>query len=136
MRSQAEGEKPPRANWALAVLGILLLAGAYYLAVTIREPLAALTWFFIAVLMVIAATYLLFISGSVALCRLLQKNPRFYYQKRHFVSVSSLVYRMKRNGAGLASICILGTMVLVMLSSTTCLYFGAEDSLHLSLIHI
>ena len=128
MRSQAEGEKPPRANWALALLGILLLAGAYYLAVTIREPLAALTWFFAAVLMVIAATYLLFISGSVALCRLLQKNPRFYYQKRHFVSVSSLVYRMKRNGAGLASICILGTMVLVMLSSTTCLYFGAEDS--------
>ena len=63
------------------------------------------------------------------LCRLLQKNPRFYYQKRHFVSVSSLVYRMKRNGAGLASICILGTMVLVMISSTTCLYFGAEDSL-------
>lgn len=130
MRSQAEGEKPPRANWALAVLSILLLAGAYYLAVTIREPLAALTWFFAAVLMVVAATYLLFISGSVTLCRLLQKNPRFYYQKRHFVSVSSLVYRMKRNGAGLASICILGTMVLVMLSSTTCLFFGAEDSLH------
>lgn len=115
---------------ALALLGILLLAGAYYLAVTIREPLAALTWFFAAVLMVIAATYLLFISGSVTLCRLLQRNPRFYYRKRHFVSVSSLVYRMKRNGAGLASICILGTMVLVMLSSTTCLYFGAEDSLH------
>ena len=129
MRSQAEGEKPPRANWALAVLGILLLAGAYYLAVTIREPLAALTWFFAAVLMVIAATYLLFISGSVALCRLLQKNPRFYYQKRHFVSVSSLVYRMKRNGAGLASICILCTMVLVMLSATVCLYVGTEDSL-------
>lgn len=130
MRSQAEGEKPPRANWALALLGILLLAGAYYLAVTIREPLAALTWFFAAVLMVIAATYLLFISGSVALCRLLRKNPRFYYQKRHFVSVSSLVYRMKRNGAGLASICILGTMVLVMLSSTTCMYYGVEDALH------
>ena len=65
----------------------------------------------------------------MTLCRLLQRNPRFYYRKRHFVSVSSLVYRMKRNGAGLASICILGTMVLVMLSSTTCLYFGAEDSL-------
>lgn len=130
MRSQAEGEKPPRANWALAVLGILLLAGAYYLAVTIREPLAALTWFFAAVLMVILATYLLFISGSVTLCRLLQRNPRFYYQKRHFVSVSSLVYRMKRNGAGLASICILGTMVLVMLSSTTCMYYGVEDALH------
>lgn len=129
MRSQAEGEKPPRANWALALLGVLLLGAAYYLAVSIREPLTALTWFFAAVLMVIAATYLLFISGSVTLCRLLQRNPRFYYRKRHFVSVSSLVYRMKRNGAGLASICILGTMVLVMLSSTTCLYFGAEDSL-------
>lgn len=129
MRSEAVGEKPPRANWALALLGVLLLGAAYYLAVSIREPLTALTWFFAAVLMVIAATYLLFISGSVTLCRLLQRNPRFYYQKRHFVSVSSLVYRMKRNGAGLASICILGTMVLVMLSSTTCLYFGAEDSL-------
>lgn len=118
------------AIYLLILISSLLLAGAYYLAVTIREPLAALTWFFAAVLMVIAATYLLFISGSVTLCRLLQRNPRFYYQKRHFVSVSSLVYRMKRNGAGLASICILGTMVLVMLSSTTCLYFGAEDSLH------
>ena len=102
MRSEAVGEKPPRANWALALLGVLLLGAAYYLAVSIREPLTA---------------------------RLLQRNPRFYYRKRHFVSVSSLVYRMKRNGAGLASICILGTMVLVMLSSTTCLYFGAEDSL-------
>ena len=130
MRSEAVGEKPPRANWALALLGVLLLGAAYYLAVSIREPLTALTWFFAAVLMVIAATYLLFISGSVTLCRLLQRNPRFYYRKRHFVSVSSLVYRMKRNGAGLASICILGTMVLVMISSTTCLYFGAEDSLH------
>ena len=130
MRSEAVGEKPPRANWALALLGVLLLGAAYYLAVSIREPLTALTWCFAAVLMVIAATYLLFISGSVTLCRLLQRNPRFYYRKRHFVSVSSLVYRMKRNGAGLASICILGTMVLVMLSSTTtCLYFGAEDSL-------
>ena len=129
MRSQAEGEKPPRANWALAVLRILLLAGAYYLAVTIREPLAALTWFFAAVLMVILATYLLFIAGSVVLCRLLQKNKRFYYQARHFVSVSSMTYRMKRNGAGLASICILATMVLVTISSTTCLYFGSESLL-------
>lgn len=130
MRSEAVGEKPPRANWALALLGVLLLGAAYYLAVSIREPLTALTWFFAAVLMVIAATYLLFISGSVALCRLLQRNPRFYYRKRHFVSVSSLVYRMKRNGAGLASICILGTMVLVMISSTTCLYVGQEDAVN------
>ena len=130
LRSESVGEKPPRARWALAVLGIALLGGAYWLAVSIREPLEALTWFFVAVIMVIVGTYLLFIAGSVALCRMLQKNPRYYYQPRHFVSVSSMAYRMKRNGAGLASICILGTMVLVMLSSTTCLYFGAEDSLH------
>lgn len=119
LRSESVGEKPPRARWALAVLGIALLGGAYWLAVSIREPLEALTWFFVAVIMVIVGTYLLFIAGSVALCRMLQKNPRYYYQPRHFVSVSSMAYRMKRNGAGLASICVLATMVLVMLSSTT-----------------
>ena len=130
MRSESAGEKPPRANYALGVLGAALLAAAYYLAVSIQQPLEALTWFFVAVIMVIIATYLLFIAGSVVLCRLLQKNKRFYYQARHFVSVASMTYRMKRNGAGLASICILATMVLVMLSSSACLYFGAEDSLN------
>ena len=130
LRSESVGEKPPKARWALAVLGVALLGGAYWLAVTIREPLAALTWFFTAVLMVIAGTYLLFITGSVALCRALQKDTRYYYRPRHFVSVSSMAYRMKRNGAGLASICVLATMVLVMLSSTTCMYYGVEDALH------
>ena len=109
--------------------GFLILGAAYYIAGTIKQPLTALAVFFIAVLMVIAATYLIFISGSVVLCRALQKNKRYYYQKNHFISVSSMAYRMKRNGAGLASICILATMVLVMLSSTTCLYFGKEDAL-------
>ena len=129
MRSESAGEKPPRANYALGVLGAALLAAAYYLAVSIQQPLEALTWFFVAVIMVIIATYLLFIAGSVVLCRLLQKNKRFYYQAPHFVSVSSMTYRMKRNGAGLASICILATMVLVTISSTTCLYFGSESLL-------
>ena len=129
LRSEAAGEKPPRANWLLGAAGLVLLGAAYWLAVSIRQPLTALVWFFIAVVIVILATYLLFIAGSVVLCRLLQKNKRFYYQKSHFVSVSSMAYRMKRNGAGLASICILATMVLVMLSSTTCLYSGIEDSL-------
>ena len=130
LHSESVGEKPPRARWLLAVLGLALLGGAYWLAVSIREPLEALLWFFAAVIMVIAGTYLLFISGSVALCRALQKNPRYYYRPSHFVSVSSMAYRMKRNGAGLASICVLATMVLVMLSSTTCLYFGQEDAVN------
>ena len=129
LRSEACGEKPPKANWAFGLAGFLILGAAYYIAVTIKQPLTALAVFFIAVLMVIAATYLIFISGSVLLCRVLQKNKRYYYQKSHFISVSSMAYRMKRNGAGLASICILATMVLVMLSSTTCLYFGKEDAL-------
>ena len=130
LRSSAVGEKPPKANWLLAGLGVVILAGAYAIAVSVQEPIAAILSFFFAVLMVIAATYLLFVAGSVALCRLLQKNKRYYYRPNHFVSVSTMTYRMKRNGAGLASICILLTMVLVMLSSTLSLYIGAEDSLN------
>jgi putative ABC transport system permease protein len=129
LKSEAAGEKPPRANWVLALVGLLLLGAAYYLAVTIESPLTALFIFFAAVLMVIVATYLLFIAGSVTLCKLLQRNKRYYYKSAHFVSVSSMAFRMKRNGAGLASICILATMVLVMLSSTGCLYFGGEDAI-------
>lgn len=129
LRSEAVGEKPPKSNWLLALLGVLILGGAYYLALTIEDPVAALVTFFLAVVMVIVATYLLFIAGSVVLCRLLQKSKRYYYKTNHFVSVSSMVYRMKRNGAGLASICILSTMVLVMISSTMCLYIGTEDTL-------
>lgn len=130
LRSEAAGEKPPRANFLLALLGLVLLGIAYYMALTITDPLAALLTFFVAVILVILATNLLFVAGSVTLCRLLQKNKRFYYQTRHFVSVSSMAFRMKRNGESLATICILCTMVLVMLSSTFCLYVGAEDSLY------
>lgn len=129
LRSESAGEKPPRANYLLGFLGLALLAGAYYMAVTISNALSAFTWFFVAVLMVIAGTYLVMISGSVVLCRLLQKWKGYYYKKQHFVSVSSMAYRMKRNGAGLASICILATMVLVMISSTGSLYIGAEDAI-------
>ncbi len=130
LKQESAGEKPPKANYLLGIGGVLLLGWAYYIAVSIQSPLAALGWFFVAVGMVIVATYLIFISGSVMLCRLLQKNSRYYYQKNHFVSVSSMAYRMRRNGAGLASICILSTMVLVMMLGSGSLYFGAEDSLH------
>lgn len=130
IKSENSGEKAPKANWLLGVLGIILLGGAYYLAVSIDNPLEALVWFFVAVVMVIIGTYLLMIAGSVLFCRLLQRNKNYYYKPNHFVSVSSMVYRMKRNGAGLASICVLATMVLVMISSSSCLYFGAEDSLN------
>lgn len=127
LRSENTGEKPPKANWLFGLAGLVILVAAYYMAITIENPVTALAMFFVAVAMVIVATYLLFIAGSVILCKLLQKNKRYYYKPNHFVSVSSMVYRMKRNGAGLASICILLTMVLVMLSSTAALYIGNEE---------
>ncbi len=128
LRSSSVGEKPPRTNVPFAVLGLLLLGGAYYMAVTIEQPSAAIVAFMIAVIMVILATYLLFIAGSVVLCAALRKNKGYYYQTKHFVSVSQMAYRMRRNGAGLASICILSTMVLVTLSSTATLYIGVGES--------
>lgn len=130
MKSENSGERPPRANCFLGILGAVILAAAYYIAVSIQSPLSAMALFFVAVIMVIIATYMIMISGSVLFCRILQKKKNYYYKPDHFVSVSSMAYRMKRNGAGLASICILATMVLVMISSTSCLYFGAEDSLN------
>lgn len=129
LHSESAGEKPPRARWILAAIGAVMLAAAYFISCTIEEPMEALTMFFVAVVLVIIATYLLFTVGSVAMCRILQKNKKYYYKTEHFVSVSSMAYRMKRNGASLASICVLSTMVLVMISSTLCLYVGKEDSL-------
>lgn len=129
VKSESVGEKPPKGNILLGLLGMICLAAAYYLAVTVADPVSALGMFFIAVILVIIGTYLIMIAGSVLFCRLLQKNKRYYYKANHFVSISSMVYRMKRNGAGLASICILATMVLVMLSTTVSLYFGMDDVL-------
>lgn len=132
LHSESVGEKPPRANWLLGIVGALVLGGGYYVALTAYDAISAIMYFFVAALLVIGGTYLVMIAGSVVFCRILQKNKNYYYKTGHFVSVSSMIYRMKRNGAGLASICILATMVLVMLSSTTSLYFGSEDSLRSS----
>ena len=131
LKSEKTGEKPPKANWIFAVIGLLLLGVAYYLSLTIKDPLVAMVWFMVAVVLVILATYLLFIAGSVAFCKMMQKKKGYYYKTNHFISISSMIYRMKRNGAGLASICILSTMVLVMVSSTTSLYLSMEHGLNL-----
>lgn len=129
--SEKAGEKQPKTRWIMAALGIILIISAYVISVSIEKPLMAMAWFFIAVIMVIIGTYLLFIAASVALCKILRNIKSYYYRTNHFVSVSSMAYRMKRNGAGLATICILCTMVLVMISSTLCLYLGAEKILRL-----
>lgn len=127
LKSENTGEKPPKANWFFGLIGLLILLSAYYVASVSQSPLEALIFFFIAVLMVIVATYLLLVSGSVTLCRMLRRNKHYYYQTRHFISVSAMAYRMKRNGAGMATICILCTMVLVILTSTVCLYGGTDS---------
>ena len=128
MHSTSYGEKAPKANMVFALIGVVILAVAYYMAVTIESPLKALQIFFIAVLLVIVATYILFTVGSVALCKVLEKNKNYYYKPNHFVSVGTMRFRMKRNGAGLASICILITMVMVVASVSFSAYTGIQDS--------
>lgn len=121
------GEKEPKTKWVMAVLGALSLGAGYWLAVTVKNPVAAFAVFFVAVLLVIVGTYLLFTAGSVALLKLLRKNKRYYYRAKHFVSISGMLYRMKQNAVGLANICILSTMVLVMMSTTLSLWIGVDD---------
>lgn len=123
------GEKEPKANFVTAILGILCLGAGYYIALATEDPIEAALLFFAAVLLVIFGTYFLFISGSIAVLKLLRKNKCYYYKPKNFTAVSGMLYRMKQNAAGLASICILSTMVLVMISSTVCLNFGVEDIL-------
>lgn len=127
LKGENVGEKEPKAKWFLALLGALCLGAGYYLAVTVKNPLEALTVFFVAVILVILGTYLLFTAGSIALLKLLRSNKRYYYRTKHFIGVSGMLYRMKQNAVGLANICILSTMVLVMVSSTTSLVIGMND---------
>lgn len=131
LRSDSAGEREPKAKWALALLGVILLGAGYYIAVTVKNPITAFMLFFAAVVLVIAGTYLLFTAGSIALLKLLRKNKNYYYRTKHFISISSMLYRMKRNAAGLANICILSTMVLVMVSATMFMYMGSNEMLRI-----
>lgn len=128
LRGGEVGEKEPKTNWITAILGLLCLGSGYYISLTIENPLMTLMLFFVAAVLVIMGTYLVFISGSIAILKLLRRWKRFYYKTSHFISVSGMIYRMRQNAAGLASICILSTMVLVMISSTFSLYAGIEKN--------
>lgn len=129
MRSGNKGEKEPKAKVLTAVMGLGCLIGGYAISITVTEVKHALNLFFAAVILVVIGTYMLFSSGSVCLLKALRKNKRFYYKTKHFISVSGMLYRMKQNAVGLANICILSTMVLVMISTTTCLVIGVEMTL-------
>lgn len=123
------GEKPIKNRWLLALLGFLCLGSGYAIALSVKDPIAALIFFFLAVILVILGTYLLFAFGSTVIVQILQNNKRFYYKSSHFVSVSTMRYRLKQNGMALANIAILSTMVLVSLSTTTALLAGIDSSL-------
>lgn len=124
-----QGEKEPKSRWLLVIVGVAALGNGYWIALTTEAPLEALLKFFVAVVCVIIGTYALFIAGSIVVLKILRKNKAYYYNPKHFTSVSGMIYRMKQNGAGLANICVLSTMVLVMLSTTVSLYAGMEDIL-------
>lgn len=129
LQSTHTGEKEPKIKWPLLAVGIVSLSAGYYISVTTEEPLKVIFLFFVAVALVILGTYCLFITGSTALLKLLKRNQRFYYQKKHMIAVSGLLYRMKQNAVGLASIAILATMVLVAVSTTVSMYAGIEDTI-------
>lgn len=127
LQSGNKGEREPKTKAIMAVLGVLCLGAGYFIAITTKNPIKALTLFFVAVILVIIGTYLLFTAGSIALLKILRHNKGYYYQTKHFTSVSGMIYRMKQNAVGLANICILSTMVLVAVSTTVSLYVGVED---------
>ncbi len=128
LRSDNVGEREPKARWLIALLGFICLASGYVIAVMTKNPIAAVGLFFVAVILVIIGTYLLFTAGSIAFLKILRKNKGYYYKTKHFISVSGMMYRMKRNAVGLANICILSTMVLVMISAVLSMYLGLDDS--------
>ncbi len=129
LKSNQTAEREPKNRWFLVLVGLVSLGAGYYLAVTIESPLGAIAYFFLAVVLVIIGTYCLFTAGSIFILKMLKKNKGYYYQSRHFTSVSGMLYRMKQNAAGLANICIMSTAVILIVSTTTCLYFGMDDLL-------
>lgn len=127
LKGGSVGEKEPKTKWIMAIVGFGCLSYGYYLAQSVDNPLSAIGTFFIAVLLVIMATYSLFTAGSIVILKLLRKNKKFYYKPKHFIAVSGMLYRMKQNASGLASICILSCAVLVSVSTTVSLYIGMDD---------
>ena len=127
LRGNNTGEKEPVVKWLMALIGFICLGAGYYLAVTTESPIKAITIFLLAVILVMAGTYLLFTAGSIVILKFLRRRKSFYYRTGNFISISGMLYRMKQNAIGLASICILSTGVLLMIAMTVSIYFGMND---------
>lgn len=127
LHGNSTGEKEPKAKWLMALIGFVCLGIGYYLAVTTESPISAISIFLLAVILVMTGTYLLFTAGSIVILKFLRRRKGFYYKTNNFISISGMLYRMKQNAVGLASICILSTGVLLMISMTVSIYFGMND---------
>ena len=129
MQQKKAGEKKGRFLLVQTLLGLGLLGIAFYIALTVERPVAAVQGFFIAVILVILATYLLFNAGSITFLRFLKGRKSYYYKPENFISVSNLIARMRKNAAGLATISILSTMVLVTLTGSLNIFIGGQNYL-------
>ena len=122
MKEESKGEKQPKSKWFTAILGLILLAAGYIMSFTSSSAGAALNFFFFAVALVIFGTLFLFQAGTITLLNALKKNKDYYYQTKHFISISGILFRMKRNASDLATICVFSTMFLVTMSAAISLY--------------
>ncbi|OFI46173.1 hypothetical protein BG262_03940 [Floricoccus penangensis] len=127
LKEESQGEREPKANIIFAILSVLLLGLGYYIAVTVQNPIDALTKFFLAVALVIVGTYLFYISFTIWLLKHQKANKKYYYQPKHFITISSMLYRMKQNAVGLANITVLVSMTFVTLAVTVALHTGVKD---------
>lgn len=130
LKGRQVGEKEPKIKWVLLILGVLCVGAGYYICLTTQSPLEALLLFFAAALLIIAGTYFLFITGTTFVLKCLKKSNRYYYNKKHMPAISGLLFRMKHNAVGLASIALLATGVLIMISTTVSLYSGVDDTVN------
>lgn len=135
LREANVGEKEPKANVILTLLGIVCMVAGYSIANMVREPLEALTMFFTAVILVIIGTYLLFTTVSIAILKRLKGNRKIYYKKNNFTTISGMLFRMKQNAVGMANICIISTMVLVLVSTVVCMKFSSEETIEIMSPH-
>lgn len=124
-------EKEPRGSWIFGIVGVIALGSGYAIAVRMKASMDAVTSFMLAVILVVIGTYLVFIAFSIIFLKMLRKNKNFYYKRNHFISVSGMIYRMKQNGASLASICLLLTTALVAIVTTGTLRLSQEATVRL-----
>lgn len=127
LKGASEPEREPKAKWMLSLIGAAFMIAGYVISITIKKPLAAIFLFFVAVVLVIIGTYLLFTTVSISILKLLKKNKKVYYKKNNFTTISGMLFRMKQNAVGMANICILSTMVIILISMTVSMKVGVNS---------